>query len=142
MQDFFDALRSDFQKLKSFFIEEEVSAYGDGDLVAKMATRDVLLLLAYMYKNSDKIVSNKEVKLHVQLANGLKEQAKILDEKRKSEEEEGVFCCQIFRFEARYDNEILNHPDLIKLFLKRGLPADLILNGDENKPRESLSKEK
>ncbi len=72
---------SNLQQIKNFLIEEEVSAFGDGDLVAKMATRDMALLLDYMYKNSDKIVSNKEEALHVQFARALKEQEEILDKK-------------------------------------------------------------
>jgi hypothetical protein len=47
----------------------------------------------------------------------------------------------IYKFEARYDNKILNYPSLIKLFMKQGITADLIMHGDENKPKKSLSKE-
>jgi hypothetical protein len=51
-------------------IEEEVSEFGDGDVVAKMATRDATLLLSYLYKNSDEIMSNADP-LHEQFARGL-----------------------------------------------------------------------
>jgi hypothetical protein len=68
-------------------IEEQVSAFGEGDLVAKMATRDVALLLAYMYKNSDKIVESKDW-IHQHLARSLKEKEEELEKKMNKNKKE------------------------------------------------------